>query len=551
MGRRASPGFHFQGVLPLVLILATAVPVPLAGQARSAPPDPGTPVWTAYTYQGRLMADGAPANGRFDFQFCLYRTEIGGSASSCDSMADVLVSGGLFTLEVDFGGQFDGSAKYLQIAVKPAGSAGGYTVLSPRQKLRPTPYALALPGVWTQQNETSPNIIGGHPYNTVALDVVGATIGGGGNETEPNSVDGNYSTVGGGKENTAEGAWSTVAGGWENRALNKSFVGGGENNSANGLATVGGGAGNQASAYSRVRGGGLANSASEDYTVVGGGKQNGATGVAAAVVGGELNQASGAHAYVGGGRDNQATATWATVAGGRENWSTKTQATIGGGFYNTASGQYATVPGGANNTAFGDYSFAAGFRAKANHKGSFVMTDSTNLDFESVRDDSLRARFNGGLTFVVNSDYWFRIWVSGGKLLEASNGAHLTTGGSWVNGCRGAFKEHFTPLDGGELLERLETLPVGSWNYIAEGSGVRHVGPTAEDFHAAFGVGTAEGIATVDADGVSLAAIQALLARLRQLEAENVSLRAAQRGQAAAHQELAERLRALEQRLGR
>jgi Skp family chaperone for outer membrane proteins len=66
-----------------------------------------------------------------------------------------------------------------------------------------------------------------------------------------------------------------------------------------------------------------------------------------------------------------------------------------------------------------------------------------------------------------------------------------------------------------EILDKVAALPMSSWNYKAQGTGVRHLGPTAQDFHAAFGLGESErAIATVDADGVALAAIQGLNQKL-------------------------------------
>lgn len=70
-------------------------------------------------------------------------------------------------------------------------------------------------------------------------------------------------------------------------------------------------------------------------------------------------------------------------------------------------------------------------------------------------------------------------------------------------------------------------LPITTWNYKAEDETVRHMGSTAQDFYAAFGLGQDDRhISTVDAAGVSLAAIQALYARNQALEAENAELRA-------------------------
>jgi hypothetical protein len=68
-------------------------------------------------------------------------------------------------------------------------------------------------------------------------------------------------------------------------------------------------------------------------------------------------------------------------------------------------------------------------------------------------------------------------------------------------------------------------MPVSTWNYIGEAEGIRHLGPMAQDFYAAFGLGDSERyINTLDADGVALAAVQGLYAKNQALEAENADL---------------------------
>ena len=72
-------------------------------------------------------------------------------------------------------------------------------------------------------------------------------------------------------------------------------------------------------------------------------------------------------------------------------------------------------------------------------------------------------------------------------------------------------KWNIAPVDGAALLHRLVTLPVHTWSYQNEPAEVRHIGPMAQDFHAAFAVGADDRhIATVDEGGVALAAIQSL-----------------------------------------
>jgi hypothetical protein len=105
----------------------------------------GAPVGTAFTYQGRLTDRGNPANGVYDFLFILYDALVGGNqVGPIIIKEDEAISNGLFMVPLDFGdGIFTGSARYLEILVRPGDSAGNYSTLSPRQNLSPVPYALS------------------------------------------------------------------------------------------------------------------------------------------------------------------------------------------------------------------------------------------------------------------------------------------------------------------------------------------------------------------------------------------------------------------------
>jgi hypothetical protein len=109
------------------------------------------PLGTEFTYQGRLTNGGAPANGSYDFTFALYDDPTGGAqVGSTLTRDDVSVSEGLFTVTLDFGAVFDGTALYLEIAVRPGGDTGAYTTLAPRQPLTAAPYAgYALAAPWS------------------------------------------------------------------------------------------------------------------------------------------------------------------------------------------------------------------------------------------------------------------------------------------------------------------------------------------------------------------------------------------------------------------
>jgi hypothetical protein len=109
------------------------------------------------------------------------------------------------------------------------------------------------------------------------------------------------------------------------------------------------------------------------------------------------------------------------------------------------------------------------------------------------------------------------------------NGNILATGTITPNSDRNA-KTAIVPADTSAILDRVAALPIEQWRFKAEPEGVKHVGPMAQDFYAAFGLGArATGIATVDADGVALAAIQALNQKLAEelkcRDAENAELK--------------------------
>jgi hypothetical protein len=179
------------------------------------------------------------------------------------------------------------------------------------------------------------------------------------------------------------------------------------------------------------------------------------------------------------------------------------------------------VAGGVANEAAGDCSFAAGYEAKALHEGAFVWSSHWEA-FESIQDFEFAARASGGFRFVTNTD-------------PIATGATLPAGeGSWVSLSDAAAKDDITTIDPRDVLQRLVAMPVSTWRYKSATADVRHMGPTAQDFHAAFGLNgdNDKGIATVDIGGVAFAGIQGLHAQMQEenarLQRENQELRAAQ-----------------------
>jgi hypothetical protein len=203
---------------------------------------------------------------------------------------------------------------------------------------------------------------------------------------------------------------------------------------------------------------------------------------------------------------------------------------------------------GYTSTADADYSMAFGYRASTNgHTGAKVFGDASTTDsIEAVANNEFAVRAAGGYRFRTN--------------------ATLTTGcnlpaGSGVFSCASsrALKDHFVAVDGEDLLARLRQVPVNRWSYTAEGAQVRHLGPFAEDFRAAFGLGVDDiSIGLLDIDGVNFAAAKALDARttaqgeqIRALQAGNAQLREQNQGLQGETAELRAQNRALEERLQR
>ena len=109
---------------------------------------------------------------------------------------------------------------------------------------------------------------------------------------------------------------------------------------------------------------------------------------------------------------------------------------------------------------------------------------------------------------------------------DLSTGSYLAPGsGSWTSVSDRAAKENLDLVDKQEVLRKLVAIPVTTWNYKAEGPSIRHMGPMAQDLHAAFGLGDSDkSITSIDADGVTLAAIQGLHEILQKKDEEIASL---------------------------
>jgi hypothetical protein len=134
---------------------------------------------TAFTYQGRLIDTNVTADGLYDFQFKLFDANVAGSQLGTDvNTPEVDVIDGYFTVELDFGAVFEGSQRWLEIGVRPGEleDPNGYTILSPRQDVTPTPYALYAETAGSSSADSDWIISGNDMYSGVSGNVgIGTT----------------------------------------------------------------------------------------------------------------------------------------------------------------------------------------------------------------------------------------------------------------------------------------------------------------------------------------------------------------------------------------
>jgi hypothetical protein len=234
------------------------------------------------------------------------------------------------------------------------------------------------------------------------------------------------------------------------------------------------------------------------------------------------NHVNGSFGTVGGGSNNTA-GNYATIAGGYGNAASGNFSTVAGGNFNTASGDVSTVAGGDGNTASGFVSFAAGNGAIANQSYSFVWSGWSGGGAPSFHSNEFFIGGEHGLSVDYCSqrvdgggNCWVYIGDLFGHVIDTYTTAYLSTGGVWTNASDRALKANFTAVDAQAVLAKVAQLPIDEWSYKAEDR-QRHLGPVAQDFYAAFGLGADDKhITTVDEAGVALAAIKGLNAKVEE-----------------------------------
>jgi len=466
------------------------------------------------------------------------------------------------------------------------------TPLAPRERLISVPYAHVVRGlhVSPQSGVTlgsaaadnyafeSYSTVGGGQENYTYDDY--ATVSGG----SYNQARGYASTIGGGSDNRSEGNYSTVSGGFDSHALEMgSTVGGGMANWApDEYSTVSGGRQNHAGGIYSSIGGGFSNRTIVAYASVSGGRHNTAGALYASISGGHFNEIrSGAQAaIIGGGQSNviHRFSTNSVIAGGRSNqiFTNSVNSVIGGGLENTMTGSRGSVIGGGWRNAMGsnDYSVIAGgaFNRMTNAVecaisggGGHNVIDSHFSSVvggaNNVIRNSIGATVIGSFNTLINAHYSFvggygagstnehtfvwneTSWKQNQLVMKFTNGFYLSTTASgppvyvalepgstsWAVASDREAKENIEEINHTQTLERLVALPVTAWSYKGSENPRRHIGPMAQDFHAAFGLGGDTMISTMDSDGVLFSAVKGLNEkfekRIEELEAENAQLR--------------------------
>jgi len=297
------------------------------------------------------------------------------------------------------------------------------------------------------------------------------------------------------------GYWLPVS--WNEDRSGNHAVAFGEGTAASGYAATAMGSGAVASGvYSTATG---QNTVASGSTSVAMGAYSVANNTGSTAIG--VNTAASGEYATAIGSSTQASGIHSTAMG--QNTTASGSTSVAMGAFTVASGEGSTALG-LNTTASGHYSTAMGTSVSTNgHRGSFIYGDaSPRTGIVNSADNQFMAIASGGFVFVTSS--------------SGATGAELTPGSSsWTVLSDRNAKTAVQAVDGREVLKKIASLPLNTWQYKTQDAKFRHMGPMAQDFYAAFQLGESDkGIDTVDADGVALAAIQGLNTLLVESEAK-------------------------------
>jgi len=428
--------------------------------------------------------------------------------------------------------------------------------------------------VWSERvlrlevSGNSPNVIAGHRLNVVSNGFIGATIAGGGSSDLPNRVGNDFGAVLGGDGNLAAGR-AAIAMGFHTAARGPYSLAAGADTIAGGNSAVALGNATRASGDFSTALGNSTTASGEHSTAMG--WDTSATALGATAMGvateasGERSTAAGFVTTASGfcataiGRGSIAAGdySFALGFGARANhpgsfvWGDS----AGGAFTSTGWDQFLIRANGG--VGIGTTNPQGSLHVYSANNPTVVRVQSTGtpgfgrLEFVSnPQGDANEWRpayiqstdaggFTGGLSFVVNGTGAAnkfgevesmriqngRVGIGTATPASALHVVGTVTATAFNPPSDRNLKENFAPVSPREVLEKVAALPISRWNFIGDPA-TPHAGPMAQDFHAAFGLGTDERhIATVDADGVALAAIQGLNQKLEEQRAENQELK--------------------------
>jgi hypothetical protein len=161
-----------------------------------------------------------------------------------------------------------------------------------------------------------------------------------------------------------------------------------------------------------------------------------------------------------------------------------------------------------------------------NGGGRITLTNSNTGDRWLITTDNadtfyLRMLGTGKPSFQIRESGQLSVNVNSTNTLVLQNNGNMIIAGNLFEGSDRNRKHNFQSIDSRQVLEKVVQLPISSWSFKHDESGTRHIGPMAQDFRAAFGLGQDEKtIATIDSAGVSLAAIQGLHELVKEKDAE-------------------------------
>lgn len=220
---------------------------------------------------------------------------------------------------------------------------------------------------------------------------------------------------------------------------------------------------------------------------------------------GEESYVTGKYAYVMGYRDT-AKGDYSTAIGYRAY--AEGLGSIALGSYAHSNNPY-SISIGYNVSAIADKSVALGSNVSTNFKnGSFIFGDnSTSTVSSSNTLNEMTMRFAGGYRIFSNSGLSTGVYMNGG-----------TSG--WTNYSDRNMKENFETIEGERILGSIKRLEITKWNYRNTDTGIKYIGPMAQDFYREFHLGGTDslGINSVSMDGVNMAAIQALIYRTDKIQ---------------------------------